>query len=846
MINLDNKNEDKVNVHSATSEELPINAMARVVIQLGEQLIENEVAALLEIIKNSYDADANNVFIEINTVSSTNLGQGFITIRDNGNGMNKDQIKNGFLLISTINKTEKSGSKRHDRVPLGEKGVGRLSTQRLATFLNLRTKGWQRDEEYLLSIDWNKFHENVLLGNITAFLDTNQFSLESFNSNDDIHILPYLPRQITDDDFGFTELTLVGLNNINFWNQKDVDKIIGHEVLRLISPFKKNDSIGITIELTNEHHNKKIIKTESIDEEFLENAAMYKVEFSFKYPILTIDFTFNPMFYKRLEGKDSRANLPLNYETNHIPVDINHTQINILNSNDKLKNQLKKTVKNNSIDFANPGDFKGILFIYNYAIEQQINEFYDSFVTKFPGLFQKDKDVKEFLKSTAGVKIYRDMFRILPYGNHDNDWLGLTRISQTMGSFFAPKVANTIGYVEIKSINNKDLKEMTNRQGFILDAFGENFLAICRESAVIASREVRRQTDVFGQQYPRISNASAHDEADDLIIKTTNDVKEVLIEAQKIADRISEKINNKQVSLFQDAENDDVINQTGSTLNDLVVKTLNISNSLQKASDEIKAAKRLYDYSKEEVAPLLELSALGVIAEALTHELHKSINNTRIRAQKIQKSTENGLKSDNTRDLMEVLKMTHGEARLIEAESNSIERQVRHLAPGFRQRRRSVDKIVINKEINNIYIQGVMAERAEKNGIKINIFEEGNLTIKSSLGMIIQVFDNLYINSEYWLQYFEGNREIEKMDFNILISSRGSVKVWDSGLGIDPIIENRIFLPFESQKENGRGLGLYIVSSILDFNESTIRLLPERNRYNRKYIFEIDFTKVII
>lgn len=838
-------NNENMFFDTANSEELPINAMARVVIQLGEQLIENEVVALLEIIKNSYDADAKNVFIEIDTTTSTNLGQGYIRVVDNGNGMNKEQIKTGFLMISTINKSEKGRSARHQRIPLGEKGVGRLSTQRLASYLNLRTKSWNKDTEYLLSINWSKFNENVILGNISAFLNTRDFDYNLFEEKDYIHDDSYIPKQITERKFGFTELNLIGLNNIEFWNEKEIDKVLGNQVLRLVSPFRKNDSVDITISLTNEYYKNKIIKTEAIDEEFLEESAMYKVDFNFDYPVLKIECSFSPMFYKKLEGKEPRNNLPSRYETNHIVIDT-PIVFNILQDNDRLKKQLKKTIVNNSIDFADPGKFKGKFFIYNYALEQQLNEFYSTVASNFSSLFQNEKDVKEFLKSNAGVKVYRDRFRVLPYGSNENDWLGLTKLSQSSGSFFGPKVANTIGYVELNSYDNRDLKEMTNRQGFILDPFGENFLAICREIAALVSREVRRQTDEFSHRYPKTTSVNAHEEADDLITKTSNDVSEVLGEAKRIANKLSEKINNTQPSLFEIEENDKIINHTGETLNKLVEKTLSITSNLQRASDEIKAAKKMYEYSKEEVAPLLELSALGIIAEALTHELHKSITNTRFRAQKIQEIAKQGLEEQNNSSSATLFKKTHGEARLIEADSNSIDRQVRHLSPGFRQRRKSLEKVNVNKELKHIYLNGVMTDRAAKNGIRVNIIEDGQLSIKATLGLLIQVFDNLFINSEYWIQYYFNNNYISQKEFNIHVNSNGLVRIWDSGLGIDPTIENRIFIPFETQKQEGRGLGLYIVNSILEFNNSTIRLLSEKNIHNRKFMFEIDFSKIIV
>ena len=69
------------------SEKMNLTASARLIMQLGEQLIEDELVALLELIKNAYDADANNVDVVIDKDTVTPYGKGRIEIKDDGNGM---------------------------------------------------------------------------------------------------------------------------------------------------------------------------------------------------------------------------------------------------------------------------------------------------------------------------------------------------------------------------------------------------------------------------------------------------------------------------------------------------------------------------------------------------------------------------------------------------------------------------------------------------------------------------------------------------------------------------------------------------------------------------------------
>ena len=83
------------------SEKMNLTASARLIMQLGEQLIEDELVALLELIKNAYDADANNVDVVIDTDTITPYGVGRIEIKDDGNGMIPSIVRNSFLRLST-------------------------------------------------------------------------------------------------------------------------------------------------------------------------------------------------------------------------------------------------------------------------------------------------------------------------------------------------------------------------------------------------------------------------------------------------------------------------------------------------------------------------------------------------------------------------------------------------------------------------------------------------------------------------------------------------------------------------------------------------------------------------
>ena len=104
------------------SEKMNLTASARLIMQLGEQLIEDELVALLELIKNAYDADANNVDVLIDTNTVTPYGKGRIEIKDDGNGMIPSIVRNSFLRLSTSFKEEEKSSIYYHRRVLGKNG----------------------------------------------------------------------------------------------------------------------------------------------------------------------------------------------------------------------------------------------------------------------------------------------------------------------------------------------------------------------------------------------------------------------------------------------------------------------------------------------------------------------------------------------------------------------------------------------------------------------------------------------------------------------------------------------------------------------------------------------------
>ena len=154
-----------------------------VIRQLGEELVPDEMTALMELIKNAYDADASYVKIDISTEGVYTEEQltypthkGYIVVEDSGIGMDDKAIEKSWLTISYSNKRAgadgvKKKTKK-DRTPLGDKGLGRLSTQRLADNCEIFTTPEGGSNRYHVAFDWREFDKVQRLSQVPVQVET--------------------------------------------------------------------------------------------------------------------------------------------------------------------------------------------------------------------------------------------------------------------------------------------------------------------------------------------------------------------------------------------------------------------------------------------------------------------------------------------------------------------------------------------------------------------------------------------------------------------------------------------------------------------------------------------------
>ena len=144
---------------------MPFKPYARLMNILGDQLITNKIVAVIEILKNCYDADSSSAEIRFCNLSNIHFNdlpkeeQAYIEIKDFGNGMSLSTIENVWLRPATPDKLDRKSQKRtthKGRVIQGEKGIGRFAIHKLGEKIELYTKA-KNEREIKLEMDFSEF-----------------------------------------------------------------------------------------------------------------------------------------------------------------------------------------------------------------------------------------------------------------------------------------------------------------------------------------------------------------------------------------------------------------------------------------------------------------------------------------------------------------------------------------------------------------------------------------------------------------------------------------------------------------------------------------------------------------
>lgn len=664
---------------------------ARLIKTIGEELISSDIVAVLELVKNSYDADATIIeitfsgeVIEIEEGSKKRKKRvlkkngGLIDIIDDGTGMTFDVVQGAWMEPATImkklNKKSSSRSRRHT----GEKGIGRFASAKLSETLKMITKS-ENENEIVVDFDWSDFSDESYLDEIKCHWEVRE--PEVINERGTILNLRELNTDWDEEKFRSLRITLSRLIN--------PVAPIEDFLIELILPEDLSDLSGL------------VDAPDSIN----------KPDYLIKGEV------------------DKNGKAKLNYSSKNQATPITYLK--------DLQKQLKPIRKPKS------GPFQ-----FEFRVWDREN---DSLKRLAKEIGSTVKNIRSDLDDLAGISIYRDYFRVLPYGEPNNDWLrlDLRRVNNPTLRLSGNQI---VGYVSISLDKNPEFKDQSNREGIVESQAFNDLKEMIK--AILNELEIKRY-----EERPRK--------------KSEETSKESLFAQFSIAP-IKNVIAKK---LPKD-------NQVSKVIKDTETK---IDEGIEKVQNVISRYRRL--------------STLGLLIDVILHDGNNFLLNIDSETRLLEKEL-----SKEESDINLVKK----HLKAIKDQRKILAQLFKRLEPfGGRKRGRPKD-IVLEQSIKSVF--ELYSTEIEKLSIQIDLPDSRNL-VRIDEGELQMILVNLLQNSIYWLSQQEEDRRITVLvEFT---DDELSLTFSDSGPGIKDNHNKLIFDPYFSTKPDGIGLGLTIVGELI-------------------------------
>ncbi|WP_433403876.1 sensor histidine kinase [Streptomyces sp. CA-146814] len=674
---------------------------ARLLHTIGTELISSETVAVVELVKNAYDADASCVVLRFS--GALREGQGELAVLDDGSGMTAETVSNTWLEIATPHRMGARTTPRGRRV-LGEKGVGRFAVARLADSMTLISRQRGEPTEVEVGVDWRQFRDpDVYLDQVE--IEVKERAAEDFRDGGRAAAL--WERVDLPSRPGGTLLLLEGLTRS--WEEPDL-LALRRDLSRLIAPpdGDGNQDFEIVLELPREF-------------EALSGLIEPPTEL------------INPPY--RLSGSvsaDGTADLEITIPgrapyRRHVEID--------------------RSMQYRGTD--------GLLASGPFSIDLRVYDRDRDAISQLAadgGLNLSTKKFRDLLDQRAGVSVYRDGFRVLPFGERGDDWLTLDarRVNNPRMRLSNSQI---IGTVSVSADGNPDLRDQTNREGLLQgpaydglrDAVTEIIAEL--ESARLKQREQARETEE-----PR--GRGLFDE----------------IYITDVAEAVRKSHPNDRA----------------------------LAAVVANAERRINAG---VEHVREVLARYQRLATLGRLVDEVVHDGQLSVG----RIRRVTRDAERLLASADACGFRDD---AVGLVSTVDKQADYLAQLFKRIAP-FGGRRRGRPKQVSMLETINSAVD-VLASRAAKVGADVTVTGVDE-TVTLDPAELQEVVINLLDNSLYWIQHVpKGSRHVE-LKVEKLGDGALALVVDDSGPGVPPEIRELIFEPYYSSKPNGGGLGLAIV-----------------------------------
>lgn len=378
-------------------EQVRFSIDAGLIDRLGKELVARQETAVSELVKNCYDADSNSVTLSF--IDSDAIG-GTLKIQDDGDGMNREELVNGFMRISSTDKLHNPVSRTYKRKRAGQKGIGRFAVQRLGNKLTIITQTLDSNDALMLTIDWDDYKGDTNLGSIS-------------------NTLKIIPKKREKG----TTLIISGLRER--WSEAAIQRIYNY-VSDIIQPFALTERKNIE------------------DQTRIDNTK----DSGFKTKFVKINDTVSKSIGNELLQFHSSAVATIEGWIDETGIGVYTIESNKLDINEI--GQIGNNPDDNTIPFDKLKNvkFRAYYFIYDSDLVPKMQS------TK----------IKKLAQSQGGIRLYRNGFRVLPYGEPSNDWLKLDKSLRTRSILPSHGNNNFFGFVELTDEEN-NFNETSSREG---------------------------------------------------------------------------------------------------------------------------------------------------------------------------------------------------------------------------------------------------------------------------------------------------------------------------------------------------------------------------------------------
>lgn len=720
------------------------------------ELFRKEIESRLDKAASQAQRDAFNADLGVSNTRDDAIKQfqeavfnhNSIVVKDTGKGMNADSLRSCYLTVGTpMRLVQRDNAKPDERVPLGEKGIGRLAATRLGHYVHVETGVKGEPQNYNLVLDWRPVYADYNL---------------------DASALDFEPTASDWPKIKGESGTSIRIQDLQAdWDDGKLQRLSETDLVKLADPFVNNIAC---LFLNVFFQGVELKYIQAFPSSYLKEADAY----------CTIEFRSNVG-----EKKGPTLQVTTDYKRFSRVESIEHCGAHIQNfvsyaAKGKNRQRAKDKLSNSDSVIAalkSLGDFSASFWWYNRGRISRSN----------PVLW---KELEPFIRAwSGGFLVYRDGFRVYPYGSVGDDWLDLDRKALASSAFKLNR-AQIVGYLRISTRGNPKLHDQTNREGFRDCSEKEALRRLLRHSII---SDVKTYLEKIDKEVAP-PNPGELNEIDGRVLDNFEQVEQNLR-------GIQQRVPNES-----------------KTIAAILAQLKEINDAWDRAKDALTA-------QEDELEQYIHLAGVGLMVELIAHELSRSTN----MALEI-------LESKNVAN-------SPGRLDVLKAQLKTINKRVRILdelsIPG-RQRKSEQNIGDLVELIKELY-----EYKAERHGVSLKIVRMGKRSLirRVEKGQIIQIFDNLLSNAVYWL-----NRRLNREDSpSILIEvdpETSTVRVMDNGPGVPRGLGDRVFDAFYTTKPagEGRGLGLYIAKRLAVDNNANLTLISATGDHHAG--FELKFKGV--